>query len=131
MFREVLSRLGKDVHLFLRHSPRTCKIPPERACLLVQSTASLQRFASGSDSASEQFISLTCLWPANLVVAAIQDILRTAQFRRVPPAQTMVAERELAWDISEPRPAPGSLMAKRGLQGQHRLRMTHQAAAGS
>ena len=43
--REVPSHQGKNVHLIPRHSARTCKIPPEWACLLVQSTASLQRFA--------------------------------------------------------------------------------------
>ena len=41
----VLSRQGESVHLFQRHSPRTCRIPPERGYLLVQSAASLQRFA--------------------------------------------------------------------------------------
>ena len=49
--RGVLSRQGESVHLFQRHSPRTCRIPPERGYLLVQSAASLQRFASGSDAA--------------------------------------------------------------------------------
>ncbi len=47
---EILLHRGKNVHLIPRHSPRTCKIPPEWARLLVQSTASLQRFADGSDA---------------------------------------------------------------------------------
>ncbi len=34
-----------------RHSPRTCRIWPDPATLLVQSAASLQRFATGSDGA--------------------------------------------------------------------------------
>jgi hypothetical protein len=48
--REVHSHQGKSVHLSPHHSPRTCRIRPECACLLVQSTASLQRFAYGSDA---------------------------------------------------------------------------------
>ena len=43
--RGVLSRQGESVHLFQRHSPRPCEIPPDCAYLLVQSAASLQRFA--------------------------------------------------------------------------------------
>ena len=42
----------KNLRFVLRHSRRTCRIPPERALLMVQSAASLQRFASGSDSAN-------------------------------------------------------------------------------
>ena len=44
-----------------------------------------------SDSAIEQSASLRCLSPGNLMVAAIQNILRPAQFPRVPSAQTMLA----------------------------------------
>ncbi len=50
----------------------------------------------GSDSANQQSINLPSLWPANLMVAAIQNILRTAQFLRVPSAQTMLAGWEQA-----------------------------------
>ncbi len=57
--REVLSRQGESVHSFQRHSPRTCRIPPERRYLLVQSAASLQRFALGSDAASAYCPSLS------------------------------------------------------------------------
>ncbi len=53
--REVRSYQGKNVHLIPHHSPRTCEIPPECASLLVQSAASLQRFAPGSDAAHYQF----------------------------------------------------------------------------
>ena len=52
--RDVLSRQGKNVHLIPRHSPRTCRIPPECCYLLVQGAASLQRFAPGSDAAASQ-----------------------------------------------------------------------------
>ena len=55
--RGVLLLKGKKVHLVPRHSPGTRRIPPECTLLLVQSAASLQRFASGSDAASEQIIS--------------------------------------------------------------------------
>jgi hypothetical protein len=41
--------------------------------LLVQSAASLQRFASGSDSAIEQSISLPGLMPGNLMAAAVRN----------------------------------------------------------
>jgi hypothetical protein len=40
--REIRSHQGKSMHLSPRHSSRTCRIPPECTCLLVQSTASLQ-----------------------------------------------------------------------------------------
>jgi len=40
--REIRSHHGKSMHLSPHHSPRTCKIPPECALWLVQSTASLQ-----------------------------------------------------------------------------------------
>ena len=69
--RGVLLRQGKKVHFVPRHSPRPCEIPPDCAYLLDQSAASLQRFASGSDAASEQPISLSGLWPAILVVEVI------------------------------------------------------------
>ena len=62
--REVLSRQGESVHLFQRHSPRTCRIPPERAQLLVQSAASLQRFALGSDAARAYCPSLSVPLPS-------------------------------------------------------------------
>ena len=48
--REVLSRPGENVHLLLRHLSRTCRIPRKCTGLLVRSTASLQRFAAGSDA---------------------------------------------------------------------------------
>jgi len=48
--REVRSYQGKKVHLISHHSPGICKIPPECSSWLVQSTASLQRFALGSDA---------------------------------------------------------------------------------
>ena len=35
-----------------------------------------------AESASEQSISLPCIWPAIMMAAAIQNILRTVQFRR-------------------------------------------------
>ena len=57
--REVPSHQGKNVHLIPHHLSRTCKIPPEWACLLVQSTASLQRFAPGSDAARSYCPSLS------------------------------------------------------------------------
>jgi len=53
--REVRSHQGKSVHLIPHHSPGTCKIPPECTSLLVQGTASLQRFAPGSDAAHYKF----------------------------------------------------------------------------
>ena len=54
--REIRSHQGKSMHLISRHSSRTCRIPPKCTCLLVQSTASLQRFAPGSDAAASQRI---------------------------------------------------------------------------
>ncbi len=71
--REALSHQGKNVHLIPRHSPGTCKIPPERGCLLVQGAASLQRFASGSDAASGPSISLPGISPDILMAAAIHE----------------------------------------------------------
>lgn len=59
--REVLSHQGNTVHLLPRHSSRTCKIPLECASMQVQSAASLQRFASGSDAG-------TSLIPAAIIV---------------------------------------------------------------
>jgi len=57
------------------HSSRTYRIQPDTATLLAQSAASLQRFAAGSDAASEQSVGLLHLCPANLAIATVQDIL--------------------------------------------------------
>ncbi len=40
--REIRPHQGKSTHLIPHHSLRTCRIPPECTCSLVQSTASLQ-----------------------------------------------------------------------------------------
>ena len=53
------------------HSSRTYRIQPDTATLLAQSAASLQRFAAGSDAASEQLISQLGLCPTILLLAVI------------------------------------------------------------
>jgi len=50
----VLLRQGKKPAFLPRHSLRPCKIPPDCAYLLVHGTASLQRFATGSDAVTSQ-----------------------------------------------------------------------------
>ena len=68
----LFARLPTEYEAWLPyHSSRTRRNRPDPATLLVQSAASLQRFAFGSDAASDQFISLAGLWPAILLVAVI------------------------------------------------------------
>ena len=101
------------MHIAPRHSPRPCKIPPERAYLLVQSAASLQRFASGSDSASEHVITLpgplarqsdASSYPKHPTDGAILE--------KLLPAHAKFAASEQAGASNKPAPTLSSLMAK-------------------